>query len=242
MKKAFSLLELVLSVLIFSIIIALLSNPSIQLYDKVFQVKKTNEVFFDLNQILLKIEKIQQDCIEFKYNSHSFECYISASDDIFYDNSLNRMNFSGVILEDNKSFFSPKSNFYIIENAVLKGIFANYKDMHSVRKQKIYPSDFMFVYNLKEQKIHKIFIENNENINFYSDNFSGFYNILYAYIKIYFNNEKIFMQIDNLHGDKKEFLFMQNISKFELDRENNLLKIKICENALNECLSKWIHL
>ncbi|MBX2078356.1 type II secretion system protein, partial [Campylobacter peloridis] len=120
MKKAFSLLELVLSILIFSIITAILSNPSIQLYDKVFQVKKTNEVFFDLNQILLKIEKIQQDCIEFKYNSHSFECYVSASNDIFYDNSLNRMNFSGVILEDNKSFFSPKSNFYIIENAVLK--------------------------------------------------------------------------------------------------------------------------
>ncbi|MCV3545089.1 prepilin-type N-terminal cleavage/methylation domain-containing protein [Campylobacter lari] len=136
MKKAFSLLELALSLVILGVLIVILSNPAIHLYNHSYKIKNSNTVFLNLNQALLSMEKIYHSCLNVILTSRSFECYMSANDDIFYDLSLKKLNFSGIILENNESFFSPKSNLHFIENGSSKGILSNYKDMHSEKKVK----------------------------------------------------------------------------------------------------------
>ncbi|WP_139451491.1 hypothetical protein [Campylobacter armoricus] len=241
MKQAFSLLEFVLSLIILGILFVILSVPSTQIYKYTFNIKKLNNTFFDLNYALLSMEKIFESCIDLKYSNNSFECYMNADDDIFFDISLKKFNFSGVILEDNGKFFSPKSNFYFIENGISQGIFSNYKDMYSEKKQKIYPSDYFYIYNPKESKVYKI-IANDKEVFYFSDgeNFTGFYRALYAYVKIYFKNENIYIQISDLNHYKKDFLLMKDISKIEINKENNIYSIKLCEKSNNECLIKWM--
>ncbi|TXE89414.1 type II secretion system protein [Campylobacter volucris] len=46
MKQAFSLLEFVLSLVIFGIIISILTSPSLQIYKRVFEIKNKNSTFF----------------------------------------------------------------------------------------------------------------------------------------------------------------------------------------------------
>ncbi|AJC86402.1 type II secretion system protein [Campylobacter sp. RM16704] len=241
MKRTFSLIELVFSVVILGVLFILLSSPVVQIYQYSFKSKKTNGIFFDLNQALLSIEKIYQSCVDLKYTNNSFECYLSANDDIFYDTSLKKLNFSGIILENDKMFFSPKSNFYTIENGISKGIFSNYKDMHSIKKQKIYPSDFLYIYSLKESKIYKFKINNEDKVSFIDEKkFTGLYSVIYAYVKIYFKNGSIFIQIDDLNYHKNDFLLIKDVSRFEIAKENEILSVKLCEENQKECLTKWI--
>ncbi|EAI8623685.1 hypothetical protein IO397_000088 [Campylobacter lari] len=240
MTKAFSLLELALSLVILGILITILINPAMYIYNYSFNVKKSSEIFFDLNQALLSMEKIYNSCLNAIFTSNSFECYMNANDDIFYDLSLKKLNFSGIILENNESFFSPKSNLYFIENGISEGILSNYKDMHSMKKLKIYTSDYMYIYDIKNSKIYKILVDDREKINFFDESFSGFYTILYAYIKVYLKNKNIYMQIDDLNHNKQVFLLAQNISKLIFKHDGELLKITICSNTQNRCLDKWM--
>ncbi|OCX42262.1 hypothetical protein A7X81_03470 [Campylobacter ornithocola] len=242
MKKAFSLLELVLSFIVLGVLVVILSNPVIYLYNHSFKIKKSNEVFFNLNQTLLSMEKIYHSCLNVTLTSNSFECYMSANDDIFYDFSLKEFNFSGVILDNNESFFSPKSNLHFIENGISKGIFSNYKDMHSEKKLKIYTSDYMYIYDIKKSKVHKVLISDREKIHFFDEKFSGFYTVLYAYVKVYLENENIYIQIDGLNHNKRSFLLAQNMSKLIFKQDDKALKVSICDKNQNECLSKWMFL
>ncbi|HEG2580789.1 TPA: prepilin-type N-terminal cleavage/methylation domain-containing protein [Campylobacter lari] len=113
MKKAFSLLELALSLVILGVLIVILSNPAIHLYNHSYKFKNSNMVFLNLNQTLLGMEKIYHSCLNVTLTSSSFECYMSANDDIFYDISLKKLNFSGIILENNESFLVQKA-IYIL--------------------------------------------------------------------------------------------------------------------------------
>ncbi|EAL4712152.1 haloacid dehalogenase, partial [Campylobacter lari] len=45
MKKAFSLLELALSLVILGVLIVILSNPAIHLYNHSYKIKNSNTVF-----------------------------------------------------------------------------------------------------------------------------------------------------------------------------------------------------
>ncbi|MBF7049248.1 prepilin-type N-terminal cleavage/methylation domain-containing protein [Campylobacter volucris] len=237
MKQAFSLLELVLSLVIFGIIVYVLTSPSLQIYKRVFEIKNKNSIFFDLNQALLGIEKIYQTCIEFKYDANYFECYMSANDDIFYDVNLKVLNFSGIVL-DRENFISPNSRFYFIENGVLNGVLSNYKDLHLAKKQKIYPYDFIYIYALNDNKIYKVYIQDKENVNFYGESFSGFYYVVYAFIKIIYEDKKIFFEIKDFENRQDRFLFADEIDQFSIDKDQNFIKITLCKN--DDCLSKWM--
>lgn len=237
MKQAFSLLELVLSLVIFGIIVYVLTSPSLQIYKRVFEIKNKNSIFFDLNQALLGIEKIYQTCIEFKYDANYFECYMSANDDIFYDVNLKELNFSGIVL-DVGNFISPNSRFYFIENGVLNGVLSNYKDLHLAKKQKNYPYDFIYMYALNDNKIYKVYVQDKENVNFYGESFSGFYYVVYAFIKIIYEDKKIFFEIKDFENRQDRFLFADEIDQFGIEKDQNFIKITLCKN--DECLSKWM--
>ncbi|AJC90957.1 hypothetical protein [Campylobacter subantarcticus] len=242
MKKAFNLLELVLSFVILGILVAILSNPAIHLYNYSYKIKNSNTIFLNLNQTLFSIEKIYHSCLNVTLTSNSFECYMSTNDDIFYDISLKKLNFSGVILENNESSFSPKSNLHFVEDGISKGILSNYKDMHSEKKLKIYANDYMYFYDMKNSKVYKVLIDDKEKIHFLNEKFSGFYTVLYAYVRVYLENENIYIQIDDLNHNKRSFLLAQNISKLIFKQDDKALKVSICDKNQNECLSKWMFL
>ncbi|QOR00619.1 MULTISPECIES: type II secretion system protein [unclassified Campylobacter] len=242
MKKAFSLLELVLSLIILGVLIVVLARPGVVLYEYAFKVKKTNEIFSDINQALLSIEKIYQTCIDVKHTKHSLECYMGANDDIFYDLSLKKFNFSGVILDDNQSFISPKSHFHFIENGISKGVLSHYKDIVANKKLKIYPDDYIYLYDLQHQKLRMILADDKEKIHFIGEKWSGFYSVVYAYVKVYFEDEKIYIQVGDLNHKQKRFLLMQDVFQLEFTQESKALKATICSKKQNECLSKWMFL
>ncbi|TWO24547.1 type II secretion system protein [Campylobacter insulaenigrae] len=237
MKKAFSLLELVLSLIIFGIIVSILVFPSTQIYKKALDIQNKNNIFLDLNYILLNLEKIYQSCYQFKYDEYSFECYMNASNDIFYDTNLKEFNFSGVMLNIG-SFISPNSNFYFIKNGVSYGILSNYKDIHSNKKQKNYSKDYIYLYALGSKKIYKAYVNDRENVVFSNGNFEGFYGVVYAYIKINFEKNKIFLDIKDFENNKNRFLLYENIDNFRITKEKNIIKITLCKQK--ECLNKWI--
>ncbi|HEC1809083.1 TPA: hypothetical protein R1719_000983, partial [Campylobacter lari] len=79
-------------------------------------------------------------------------------------------------------------------------------------------------------------------IHFINEKFSGFYTILYAYVRVYLENENIYMQIDDLNYHKRSFLLAQNISKLIFKQDDKTLKVLICDKSQNECLSKWMFL
>ncbi len=237
MKKAFSLLELVLSLIVFGVIVSILMLPSIQIYEKVFDIRNKNNTFLDINQVLLSIEKIYQSCRDFKYDHHSFECYMSAANDIFYDINLEKFNFSGIMVDMGK-FVSPKSNFHFIENGISYGILSNYKDIHSNKKQKNYPKDYLYLYALKDKKIYKTYVNDNESIVFSNEKFEGFYDVVYAYIGINFENNKVFLNIRDFENKQNRFLLSDNIDSFNIKKEKNSIKITLCKQK--ECLDKWI--
>ncbi|EAH6026447.1 prepilin-type N-terminal cleavage/methylation domain-containing protein, partial [Campylobacter upsaliensis] len=63
MKKAFSLLELTIALVIFSIIFMLISKPLREFYLLHLKSLEQNEVILKLNQTLLNLENILLKCV-----------------------------------------------------------------------------------------------------------------------------------------------------------------------------------
>ncbi|WP_373274636.1 type II secretion system protein [Campylobacter insulaenigrae] len=57
MKKAFSLLELVLSLIIFGIIVSILVFPSTQIYKKALDIQNKNNIFFRSKLYIIESRK-----------------------------------------------------------------------------------------------------------------------------------------------------------------------------------------
>lgn len=227
MKKTFSLLEFVLVIIILSTVLFVLINPSLKIFEYSLNLRSKNTDFWDLNQAIFYMEKMYNKCLNSKIHTDKFECYFDARDDVFVDTSLNTLAYSGIILKKDDNLTSPNSNFKFMLN--------NYKNLLFNYKNNI---NFIFLYNLQEQKIYKLKINNKNELKFYNDKFDGFYTAVYAYIKIYFKDKNIYLNVDNLNGKSKDFLLMQDVSFLEFEKHKNYLDIKLCRK---ECLSKMVY-
>ncbi|EEO7742182.1 prepilin-type N-terminal cleavage/methylation domain-containing protein, partial [Campylobacter upsaliensis] len=69
MKKAFSLLELTIALVIFSIIFMLISKPLREFYLLHLKSLEQNEVILKLNQTLLNLENILLKCVNLEFTS-----------------------------------------------------------------------------------------------------------------------------------------------------------------------------
>ncbi|EAH9136666.1 prepilin-type N-terminal cleavage/methylation domain-containing protein, partial [Campylobacter upsaliensis] len=72
MKKAFSLLELTIALVIFSIIFMLISKPLREFYLLHLKSLEQNEVILKLNQTLLNLENILLKCVNLEFTSRNF--------------------------------------------------------------------------------------------------------------------------------------------------------------------------
>lgn len=74
MSKAFTLFELIISLILFTFITSLLSKPLMDFYHLNFTALHTNNLITQAHLNLLKIEKLIQNCINITFVGGKIKC------------------------------------------------------------------------------------------------------------------------------------------------------------------------
>lgn len=214
MNKAFTLFELVISLILFTLIATLLSKPLVHFYHLNFKSLDGNTNAIQTHLNLLKIEKWIQNCIHITFSQNTLQCLLKDELISLKDKQLYLIN-SALILENNQTLYSPKSQ--------LKIQLQNRKDLFS--------DDEKAIYALKFDKIEKISVLENDKLN---ANFTGVFIPLQAKLIIKLQNQELLYELKPKFSEKliQKGLISKNISLFEL--KNN--KLKICSKEY--CLEK----
>lgn len=110
MSKAFTLFELIISLILFTFITSLLSKPLMDFYHLNFTALHTNNLITQAHLNLLKIEKLIQNCLNFTFSQNTLKCLLKDKLISLKDNKLYLIN-SALILENNHTLYSPHSDF-----------------------------------------------------------------------------------------------------------------------------------
>lgn len=110
MSKAFTLFELIISLILFTFITGLLSKPLMDFYHLNFTALHTNNLITQAHLNLLKIEKLIQNCINFTFSQNTLKCLLKDELISLKDNKLYLIN-SALILENNHTLYSPHFDF-----------------------------------------------------------------------------------------------------------------------------------
>lgn len=110
MSKAFTLFELIISLILFTFITSLLSKPLMDFYHLNFTALHTNNLITQAHLNLLKIEKLIQNCINITFSQNTLKCLLKDELISLKDNKLYLIN-SALILENNHTLYSPHSDF-----------------------------------------------------------------------------------------------------------------------------------
>lgn len=222
MKKAFSLFEFVIALVIFSTISMLIAKPLREFYLLHLKSLEQNEVILNLNQALLNLENILSKCVNIQITNKSFSCFLKDDESLFMlENKKLKLTNSMLILENNASFYSPKSDFsYLLQNKM-----DFFKD-----KEKNF-------YALKEGKIELLNPTNLQN--------EGIFYPLKAKFELKFKDNALKYVLkpkffnENL---KQESLLINAIEDFEINKKDGALWVKICmEKAyFSHCLEKMM--
>lgn len=76
MSKAFTLFELIISLILFTFITSLLSKPLMDFYHLNFTALHTNNLITQAHLNLLKIEKLIQNCINITFSQNTLKCLL----------------------------------------------------------------------------------------------------------------------------------------------------------------------
>lgn len=110
MSKAFTLFELIISLILFTFITSLLSKSLMDFYHLNFTALHTNNLITQAHLNLLKIEKLIQNCINITFSQNTLKCLLKDELISLKDNKLYLIN-SALILENNHTLYSPHSDF-----------------------------------------------------------------------------------------------------------------------------------
>ncbi|EFC32584.1 TPA: hypothetical protein RTF98_000104 [Campylobacter jejuni] len=218
MNKAFTLFELVISLILFTFIASLLSKPLINFYHLNFTALHANNLIIQTHLNLLKIEKLIQNCINITFSQNTLKCLLKDELISLKNNKLYLVN-STLILENNHTLYSPHSDF--------KTQLQNRKDLYNDNEH--------IIYALKMNKIERISILENGIFT----NFMGNFIPLQAQLIIKLQNEELIYEIKPKFNEQlnQQGLISKNISSFSL--QNN--KLKIClKKQMRYCLEKRI--
>ncbi|HDZ4936408.1 hypothetical protein OLP40_00135 [Campylobacter jejuni] len=218
MNKAFTLFELVISLILFTFIASLLSKPLINFYHLNFTALHANNLIIQTHLNLLKIEKLIQNCINITFSQNTLKCLLKDELISLKNNKLYLVN-STLILENNHTLYSPHSDF--------KTQLQNRKDLYNDNEH--------IIYALKMNKIERISILENGIFT----NFMGNFIPLQAQLIIKLQNEELIYEIKPKFNEQlnQQGLISKNISSFSL--QNN--KLKIClKKQMEHCLEKRI--
>ena len=238
MKKAFSLFEMLVVTALLGLCFVLFATPLLN-FGK-FYGKQNSQALINANSTLIIIEKILHRCLEFSPLNSGFECILKDSDNLILHHSNTAfIGHSGVLLKDeNLSIYAPKSNFiYSTKDAKALnfGVLANYNDLQGAKN-----NEFLFLYDLKEKKIHKVRVLDREKLAFLNGEFTGFYALIEAKISLNLENgELIYRHTPYLTGISHRGVLLENVYDFKISTNADEFAIRLCLSKEN-CLEKWV--
>lgn len=223
MKKAFTLFELVISLILSGIILMILSKPLWEFYQLNNKNLKTKELIINTHLTLLKIEKLFQSCANINIiDDNLIHCFLKDDLLALKDKNTHLLN-STLILENNTTLYSPKSDL----QTQLQNRKALYKDEQNI------------IYGLNNNKIQKIFILSENNL---SSSFIGNFIPISAELNFTFKDDQIYYEIKPRFNDelKQSAILAKNISFFKI--QNSKLKICMKNQKQEYCLEKRLFL
>ncbi|MBZ7948326.1 prepilin-type N-terminal cleavage/methylation domain-containing protein [Campylobacter sp. RM9929] len=223
MKKAFTLFELVISLILSGIILTILSKPLWEFYQLNNKNLKTKELIINTHLTLLKIEKLFQSCANINIiDDNLIHCFLKDDLLALKDKNTHLLN-STLILENNTTLYSPKSDL----QTQLQNRKALYKDEQNI------------IYGLSNNKIQKIFILSENNL---SSSFIGNFIPISAELNFTFKDDQIYYEIKPRFNDelKQSAILAKNISFFKI--QNSKLKICMKNQKQEYCLEKRLFL
>ncbi|MGH2327857.1 hypothetical protein ACRCD5_06005 [Campylobacter taeniopygiae] len=223
MKKAFTLFEFIIALLLAGTILAILSKPLWEFYQLNNKNLKSKELATNTHLILLKIEKLLQSCININLiDEHSIHCFFK-DDLLILEDKKTRLLNSALILKNNATLYSPKSDLQIqLQN-----------------RKALYKDELNIVYGLHNHQIQKIFILSENNL---SSSFIGDFIPISAELNLIFKDNQIYYEIKPRFNDelKQKAILAENISFFKI--QNSKLKICMKNQRQEYCLEKRLFL
>lgn len=237
MKKAFTLFEIIITLVLLGAIFIVFSKPLMNM-TRLYAHSNQNTI----STALLFIDKIAQNCLELSLTAQGFECLLKDEANlILHRGNTAFIGSSGIVLKDeNSSFYAPKSHFlYEIQNdkgkKIQVGVLENQKDLHKDKNK-----DFVYLYAIKERQIYKAQILNGEKINFLNGEFMGFYDLIDAKISIILDAHNLIYEYSPyLQGLSYTSLLAQNIKEFTINQNGDEFIFTICSFD-DFCLQKWV--
>lgn len=238
MKKAFSLFEMLLVLGLVSVCFVLFAKVTMNLSH--FYGRQMSFELANTNASLMIAEKILQNCLEFTPLNQGFECLLKDTQNLI----LQRQNAlfigsAGVVLKDeNSTFYAPKSHFrYTLQNGLKTfnaGVLTNQNDLQGAKN-----NEFLHIYDKKERKIHKIKPLDKEK--FSIADFTGFYELVEAKVSLILQDDTlVYHYTPYITGISRKGILLENVKKFSISENVGEFALKLCLNAQNFCLEKWI--
>lgn len=229
MKKAFTFLEIILGLIIFSILSIIISKILSQIYFYHFETLKNQNTILNLKNALLGLEKITQKCLNIKIQNNALACLLFDEENLLFlkDKQAFIINSTLILKDKDEKYYSPKSNFLIQ--------YHNNKDLFNLNDK--------FIYILFKDDIYKSLIIDNENL-FLEHNFTGHFLPLQAKLNLFLKNEELKYEVDPFSKNHTlKGILAQNISDFTINQNNKGIKIKLCSSQDNKnlCLEKLIY-
>ena len=222
MKKAFTLFELIISLIIFSILITILFKPMINLNNQYINTKEKSFDFYDINQAIMLIDKLLKDGIDFKVIDNNIKFFLIDYNSILIKNEQNL----SIALSP---FIYKDDNYKILTYS--KDIMDDYKYLNK---------KYIDVYSFELKKISKIQINKNNDIYFLNEKFKGNFLPILAKILIYKNNNNLYIKYCYNLKECKESILIKDIDIFDVELFEKYFLFYICKNS--NCIKKRINL
>lgn len=244
MKKAFSLFELIITLVLLGILLALFAKPLTSLSHLYENSQGQN--FNNANSSLLFIDKILQKCLKFTPLNAGFECLLQDEQNlILYRENKAFIGSSSILLQDeNSSFYAPKSHFIydakLENNKLIKaGVLVNQNDLQGFKNR-----DFLHFYSLKEKQIYKLKVLDGQRVAFLEPNsFKGLYKLVEAKVSILLDKDEFFyLYTPYSSATTHKNLLLNGVKAFSVDENFGKFRLKLCvfnKTKTSFCLEKW---
>ncbi|MBK1971640.1 type II secretion system protein [Campylobacter sp. TTU-622] len=229
MKKAFTLLEVILGLIIFSVLSVIILKILSQIYFYHFETLKNQNTILNLKYALLNIDRITQKCLKTKIQDNILTCFLFDKENLLSlkDNQAIIINSTLILKDQNKRYYSPKSNLLIQ--------YQNNKDLFDLNDN--------FFYALFQNDIDKFLIIDNENL-FLDKNITGHYLPLQAKLTLFLENQELKYELNPFSKNNVlKGILVQNISDFIIKDNDKGFKVKLCssQDDKNLCLEKFLY-
>ena len=230
---------------VFGLLTTILVDSFSSIYKMSYHNKNLSKVSIELNNASLQIQKLLQnsikDTIKIDNNQISFLQLDKENFYGLYDGSKNVPNYSQIVdtnLSSNKDIFSPNSKFKNLDT-ILKALFnqtisSGVEVLYFVEQKRYYVIDKIVDNEHLILKEAPTTISKNYYLSYGASAIKQEKNSLYLYRHyLPWQNQSLI--------DATKVLLLQNVAKFEVTKEDNLINITICSNKIKgycRCISE----